>query len=136
MNLSRWKTAAALYAALALAACSAIPKLESDTVEYKSASKNRLPDLRVPPDLTKPTADDRYAIPDPKGGTLLSDYDKERRAAPDPAKTSVLPVQTDARVERSGTQRWLVVKGEPDAVWNVVKEFWQETGFLIASENP
>ncbi len=137
MNRSpRFKTAITVCAAVLLAACSAIPKLENDTVEYKSASKSRLPDLRVPPDLTKPTADDRYAVPDPKGGALLSDYDKERRTAPDPAKTAVLPAQTNARVERSGNQRWLVVQGEPDAVWNVVKEFWQEVGFVIASENP
>jgi outer membrane protein assembly factor BamC len=46
-----------------------------------------------------------------------------------------LPAQENARIERSGSQRWLVVKGEPDMVWNMVKEFWQETGFLINSEN-
>jgi outer membrane protein assembly factor BamC len=136
-RLSRWKTAVAACAAATLfAACSVMPKLESDTVEYKSASKARLPDLKVPPDLTRPTADDRYAVPDAKGGALLSDYDKERRAAPDPSKTAILPSQPNARVERSGNQRWLVVKGEPDAVWNVVKEFWQETGFVISVEMP
>src|SRR4051812_47634508 len=137
MKLSqRWNTAIALGAAVLLAACSALPKLESDTVEYKSASKSRLPDLRVPPDLTRPTTDDRYAVPDSKSGTLLSDYDKERKIAPDPARTAVLPAQTGARVERSGSQRWLVVQGEPDAVWYVVKEFWQELGFVIATETP
>jgi outer membrane protein assembly factor BamC len=118
------------------AGCSAMPKMESDSVEYKSASKNKLPDLRVPPDLTKPTADDRYAVPEAKGGRLLSDYDKERRAAPDPARSTVLPAQPNARVERSGSQRWLVVQGEPDAVWPVVKEFWQELGFVISVERP
>ncbi len=132
----RWKTATMVCVAALLGACSALPKLESDSIEYKSASKNRLPDLRVPPDLTKPTADDRYAVPDAKGGALLSDYDKERRAAPDPAKTVVLPAQTNARVERSGNQRWLVVQSEPDAVWNVAREFWQELGFVIAVETP
>src|SRR3954471_18716435 len=98
MNLSRWKTAAALCAALALAGCSALPKLESDTVEYKSASKNRLPDLRVPPDLTKPASDDRYAVPEQKSGALASEYDKDRRTAPDPSKTAVLPSQENAHV--------------------------------------
>lgn len=132
----RWKTATMVCVTALLGACSALPKLESDSIEYKSASKNRLPDLRVPPDLTKPTADDRYAVPDAKGGALLSDYDKERRAAPDPAKTVVLPAQTNARVERSGNQRWLVVQSEPDAVWNVAREFWQELGFVIAVETP
>ena len=136
-GLPRWETAVvACAAALLFAACSALPKMESDSVEYKSAAKNRLPDLRVPPDLTKPGADDRYAVPEGKGGALLSDYDKDRRSAPDPAKTAVLPAQTNARVERSGNQRWLVVQGEPDAVWNVVKEFWQELGFVISVETP
>ena len=114
----RWKTAVAACAAAALlAACSALPKMESDSVEYKSASKAKLPDLRVPPDLTRPTADDRYAVPQgtTRGGALLSDFDKER-VAPDTAKTTVLPAQANARVERSGNQRWLVVQGEPDAV--------------------
>ncbi len=134
----RWKTALAACAAAALlAACSALPKIESDSVEYKSASKSRLPDLKVPPDLTKPTADDRYAVPggNAKGGALLSDYDKER-VAPDTTKTTVLPAQANVRVERSGSQRWLVVHADPDAVWNVVKEFWQELGFVISVETP
>ena len=134
----RWKGAlAACVAAVLLAACSALPKIESDSVEYKSASKNRLPDLKVPPDLTKPTADDRYAVPGAgaRGGALASDYDKER-VVPDASRTAVLPAQVNARVERSGNQRWLVVKAEPDAVWNVVKEFWQELGFIISVELP
>lgn len=125
----------ALAAAALLAACSAIPKLESDKIEYKSASK--LPQLEVPPDLTRPTADDRYAVPDinPKGQATYSAYSKERAVAPDSSRATVLPSQPDARIERAGTQRWLVVKGEPDAVWNVVKEFWQENGLLINTEN-
>jgi hypothetical protein len=40
------------------------------------------------------------------------------------------------RIERSGDQRWLVVKSEPAPVWNTVREFWQETGFVIDSEYP
>ncbi len=125
---------AAVIVAL-LAACSST-KMEGDKVEYKSAGK--LPPLEIPPDLTRPTADDRYAVPDinPKGQATYSDYNKERRAVADPAKATVLPTQENARVERAGTQRWLVVKGDPDAVWNVVKEFWQETGFIISTENP
>ncbi|MBI4191398.1 MAG: outer membrane protein assembly factor BamC [Betaproteobacteria bacterium] len=126
---------AALAATLLLAACSAMPKLEGDKIEYKSAG--RLPPLEIPPDLTRPTADDRYIVPDinPKGQATFSAYSKERTAAPDPSKSTVLPSQENARIERSGSQRWLVVRGEPDAVWNVVKEFWQETGFIIRTEH-
>jgi outer membrane protein assembly factor BamC len=48
----------------------------------------------------------------------------------------VLPNVTDARVERAGTQRWLVVKGDPVKLWPVVKDFWQETGFIVNLEMP
>ncbi len=120
---------------LLLAACSMLPSIEGDKIEYKSAGK--LPPLEIPPDLTRPTADDRYAVPDinPRGGATYSVYSKERGAVPDASKATVLPSQENARIERSGSQRWLVVKGEPDAVWNVVKEFWQETGFIVNLEN-
>jgi len=135
--------AAAAVAVLALgllAACSAVKdSIESDKVEYKSASRQKIPPLEVPPDLTRPAGDDRYAVPDinPKGQATYSDYSKERAAGVvDTSKSTVLPSQPDARIERAGTQRWLVVKGDPDAVWNVTKEFWQEIGFVIKDEHP
>jgi outer membrane protein assembly factor BamC len=40
------------------------------------------------------------------------------------------------RIERSGTQRWLVVNDTPDHLWPLVKQFWQESGFLLETENP
>jgi outer membrane protein assembly factor BamC len=133
------KSMIALLAVAMLGACSTVRKLEGDKVEYKSASEKKLHPLEVPPDLTRPTADDRYAVPDinPRGQATYSEYSKERTAtAADASKSAVLPTQPDAHVERAGNQRWLVVKGDPDAVWNVVKEFWQETGFILSAENP
>ena len=139
MVLLRIRTlAASLLVAMVLAACGAMPRIENDKIDYKKQA-SKLPQLEVPPDLTRPTGDDRYAVPDinPKGQATYSDYSKERAvAAPDAAKATVLPSQENARIERSGSQRWRGVKGEPDAVWNVVKEFWQETGFLLNAENP
>jgi outer membrane protein assembly factor BamC len=48
----------------------------------------------------------------------------------------VLPAQDGIRVERAGTQRWLMVKGEPEQLWPVLKDFWQETGFIVNVEMP
>jgi outer membrane protein assembly factor BamC len=48
----------------------------------------------------------------------------------------VLPVVESIRIEREGTQRWLVVQEPPEKVWPVVKAFWQENGFLIKVEMP
>ena len=132
----RWQKVAALCAVLAVAGCGLMP--ESKKIDYKSAGK--LPPLEVPPDLTAPGRDDRYVVPDisPSGGATFSAYNRERSGQPGAGSTSLLPAPGKAgvRVERAGTQRWLVVQGSPEAVWPVVKEFWQELGFIIKVETP
>ena len=130
--------AAAVCIGVALGACSSISgivPIESKKVDYKSAGK--LPPLEVPPDLTRPGTDERFAIPAVQGTATYSEYNRgrsEQRAAT--SSSSVLPPQDNVRVERQGNQRWLVVKGQPDQVWPVVKDFWQETGFIVNVEMP
>jgi outer membrane protein assembly factor BamC len=109
--------------------------VESKKINYKSAGK--LSTLEMPPDLTAPTGDNRYAIPDTQGSgaATLSTYSQERKAAPSSAQT-LLPAQDKARIERAGSQRWLVVLATPQEVWPLIKDFWQETGFIINLESP
>lgn len=121
-----------------LAGCSG-SLLEPKRIEYKTASSNRVPTLEVPPDLTSPTRDDRYAVPDTsgKGAATYSAYAAERSPqARAQQKSEVLPEVDSARIERSGSQRWLVAAGSPDKLWGTVKDFWQETGFVIKLELP
>ena len=111
---------------LLLAACGGMPEFRSDKVDYKAQS-TKLPPLEIPPDLTKPGADDRFAVPDMNAGgkASASEYNRDRGAQGGTVGAGkVLPDQSNARIQRSGSQRWLVVKGEPDAVWSVVKQFW------------
>ena len=120
-----------------VAGCSSTSLLEGKKIDYKSAGK--LPPLEIPPDLTSPTTDNRFAVPDvsPQGSATFSVYNKERAGQPQAATaTSLLPSQDKVKVERAGTQRWLVVNAPPEQVWPVVKEFWQENGFLIKLEVP
>lgn len=128
----------ALAAALAgvVAGCADLA-IESKKIDYKSASTVRAPTLEVPPDLTSPTRDDRFVVPDTggKGSATYSAYSGERtQAAQKPSE--VLPDIDKVRVERSGNQRWLVIKEPPDKLWGQVKDFWQELGFLIKLELP
>ena len=123
---------------LVLAACSTIG-LEPKKIDYKSSSSVKVPTLEIPPDLTSPTRDDRFAVPDTagKGTATFSAYAGERSPqALAQQKSDVLPQVDIARVERSGNQRWLVVNGTPDKLWGQVKDFWQETGFLIKLDLP
>jgi outer membrane protein assembly factor BamC len=118
-----------------MAACNMMPSLDTK-IDYKSASQ--LPPLEIPPDLTRPTADDRYVVPmtGAQGSTTYSEYTRDRGKGPAAGETMVLPQTQDARIERDGSQRWLVVKGVPDQVWPVVKGFWQEVGFIVNLEVP
>ena len=138
MNRSFSLLAATLLLLGALAGCSGNILPESKKIEYKSAGK--LPPLEIPPDLTQQSRDERYAVPDVatgKGSATFSAYSSERAGqARTTTAQDLLPQVDKMRIERSGTQRWLVVAGSPDKLWPGVKEFWQELGFLVNVEVP
>ena len=124
--------------AAALSACStATDILEGTKVDYKSAGQ--LPSLEIPPDLTTPARDNRYVVPDSgKSSATLSGYqaDRVQQAKTGSVRTGVLPSIENMRVERAGTQRWLVVAEPPEKLWLLVRDFWQENGFLISVNVP
>jgi outer membrane protein assembly factor BamC len=128
----------AAAAALALGGCSwSSDMLEGKKIDYKSAGS--LPPLEVPPDLTTPARDNRYIVPETgKSSATLSGYQADRaqqQGRPASAAT-VLPAVENMRIERSGDQRWLVVSESPAKLWPLVKDFWQENGFLIQLDVP
>lgn len=109
---------------LTLVACSA---LDGDKIDYKSAGKG--PSLDTPPDLTQLSRDTRYAVP---GGIVSASTFQQGQPAQ--LAPTALNVMGDVRVERSGTQRWLVVNRPADKLWEPVRDFWQENGFLLAMD--
>jgi outer membrane protein assembly factor BamC len=121
----------AAASAVALAGCST--SMFDSSVDYKTASQ--LPPLEIPPDLTAPQRDGRFALPEQKSATL-SGYQQERKEQGQPGAAGVLPQVEGVRLERLGAERWLVVQDPPDKVWPVVREFWLERGFLIKQESP
>ena len=109
-------------------------------LEYETVI-DKTPPLDVPPDLTGPATEGRYIVPDlkPTESKTYSAYSKERADGKNGVNTRLLPENSDesmVRMERSGTQRWLVVKGEPEIVWPIIKGFWKEMGFGIKVEIP
>jgi outer membrane protein assembly factor BamC len=127
------KRVAVLASVLLLGACSSFNEWVEGKVEYKTTST--LPPLEVPPDLTAPARDSRYALPEQRSATL-SGYQQERKEQARAGTGGVLPQVEQMRVERDGNVRWLVVQEPPEKVWPVVREFWQERGFLIRNEMP
>ena len=119
-SLARW-AAIALAASLA-AGCSV---LQEDKIDYKSAQKGST--LDVPPDLTQLNRDVRYQVP----GSVVtaSGYQTGQPAASGPSTAT--NAVGDVRIERAGSQRWLVVDRPADKLWTPIRDFWQENGFVL-----
>jgi outer membrane protein assembly factor BamC len=126
------RSAAALAAVVALsllAGCSTIrDTMEGERVDYKS-SGSKGPSLDVPPDLTQLSRDTRYAVP----GTAVT-ASSFQIGQPTQAVTTAANAVGDVRIERAGTQRWLVVSQPADKLWTPVRDFWLENGFLLAQD--
>jgi outer membrane protein assembly factor BamC len=122
---------------LSLAILAGCSLFRDKTAEYKGAQARAAQPLEVPPELTAPTMDDRYSIPDPRAQTSYSAYSQKVPASnAAPAAPTVLPKLEGVRLERYGDQRWLVVKGDPEKVWPVVREFWIDSGYRLLRETP
>ena len=118
----------ALAGMLLVTACSTITP--GKKVDYKK-SKTTEP-LEVPPDLTATSINEAPDLPN-AAGTSYSEISKSEPAA---GTSTVLPVESNIRVERDGNQEWLVINAEPAQVWPKVREFWMQQGFLIKMEDP
>ncbi|MDR2688767.1 MAG: outer membrane protein assembly factor BamC, partial [Azoarcus sp.] len=136
MTCSPRLTLSPLVAALVLAGCATDSLFESRKIDYKNAHPTST--LEVPPDLTAPTRNDRFAVPDvsPRGTATFSDYKAERVEQSNRGDIEVLPASAQMRIERAGSQRWLVVPGTPGNIWPQIRDFWLELGFILNIDSP
>jgi outer membrane protein assembly factor BamC len=104
---------------------------EGDKIDYKSASSVKAPTLDVPPDLSQLNKDGRYTVP----GQPVSANAYAAAGGKKASVSGTAPLQLgDVRIERAGNQRWLVIDRPAEKVWEPTKEFWQENGFLLATD--
>ncbi|WP_431097104.1 outer membrane protein assembly factor BamC [Polaromonas aquatica] len=119
----------ALVALGLLAGCSTIKDaMEGERVDYKSSGA-KAPSLAIPPDLTQLSRETRYVVP----GTAVSASSYQVGQPTQAVQTAAVSVG-DVRIERAGSQRWLVVNRPADKLWTPVRDFWLESGFLLAQD--
>ena len=112
-------------AAVALSACSV---LEPDKIDYKSSGRGV--SLEVPPDLSQLPGQSRYAV---SSGTVTATGYQAGQAATQAAGTPTAANQiADVQFMRQDGERWLRVDRTPDKLWGSVRDFWLESGFLMA----
>ncbi|STZ76497.1 outer membrane protein assembly factor BamC [Bergeriella denitrificans] len=132
------KPAVLAVALISLTACSG-SKQAQPKLDYQTQTR-KIVNLEVPPDLTNPDQGNLYQLPAGSGSVRATDLDNRRTrtaAVQQPAGQAVLQAVKGVRLERDGSQRWLVVDGKsPAEIWPLLKVFWQENGFDIKSEEP
>ena len=128
--IGRFGLAGLTLALLGLSACTV---LEGDKINYKSAGT--APSLEVPPDLTQLPGDSRYTLPGNSGSVTASGYQAGQQSATARAVPTAARSVGDVRIEREGNQRWLVVDRPADKLWEPVRDFWLENGFLLAVDD-
>ncbi len=107
-----------------VAGCKYMPSLDKmipdRQTEYKKSKT--LPDLEVPPDLTKYSENKSMAIPDERQATL-SKYQRNRSAPAQVAQNTVSDTALDGHT--------VTVRGTGDEVWDKLSEFFKQKGYTF-----
>ncbi|MDP3622218.1 MAG: outer membrane protein assembly factor BamC [Polynucleobacter sp.] len=125
------RRAAIAVTACGLLACGSVTK--NDTVDYKAAGAVRGPNLTLPPDLITAQADRRYIVQD--GTATMSEYNASVKKIGQ-TRQNVLTGIPGMRIARDGEKRWLVVDKPAPELYPLIKDFWQENGFLLVVDSP
>jgi outer membrane protein assembly factor BamC len=126
--------ALALLLTLGLSGCSTLSSVnpfETKRVEYRTAAPGAA--LEVPPDLAPPKYDERYKV---TGSATLSGVNAQTRAATLAGSRGVLPTQTGIKIERAGTERWLVVNQSTDETFSRLRDFWTSLNLTLIVDDP
>src|SRR5438874_1646471 len=124
-GISRDLVALLVCAAFALGGCESIGPV-GKRIDYKSTSA--APPLELPPELAQPRYDDRFAVSTASGLAAAN--------AARPNRNDLLPSNAEAKIARSGNERWIVAKATPEQAWSISRQFWTDTGFVVAVEQP
>lgn len=119
------------FAAAVTCFLSGCSSLEESKIDYKSASQ--APTLQVPPDLTQLKRDTRYQVAG--SASALASATPNSPARNNDAGTAANQ-SGDARIVRNGTQRFLVVNRSADSVWEPLRDFWKDNGFVLSTDQP
>ena len=116
--------------------------VEGQKTAYRTAEK-REQGLEVPPDLTAQSADEQFLIPgeSSSGSVSATEFYSGGSARPAGSRQqaqveSVLVDSSDIKIKRVGNLRSLEVKMPAEQLWPQLREFWKETGFELAVDDP
>jgi len=104
-------------------------------VQINYYSNKSVTSLEIPPDLTSPDYENSFRLSE-----LVKDYDENivnltNKEIQETSKEKIMLENSNIDVRKSGTRRWLIIDKEPEVVWNLSRQFFQEYGFVIKKAN-
>lgn len=134
--MKKWQLSVLSITLASVAGCGSMDT-GSKQVDYRGGGV-AVPALEVPPEMSTPATDDRFKVPQADGGGVAtySSYNQRQTGQPVAGTPNVLPTSKGVRLEREGSQRWLVVADKAENLWPTVKTFCQENGLSIKTEDP
>jgi len=108
-------------------------EIDPGSLKINYYSNKSVTPLEIPPDLTSPNYQKSFRLSeytDRKINESIVNF--TNKALPQEA---ILESNNNIEVKKSGNIRWLQVKKSPDEVWNLVKQFFKEEGFIIKKSN-
>ncbi len=114
---------------IGLAGCSSVDGLlTGDKVDYRAAAV-KTAGLEIPPDLTQLSRESRYKQDD--SGSFSAATFQSTPSGVSSGPTIVPGGDATLRIERSGSDRWLVTSMTPEQLWPLLQAFWRERGFTL-----
>jgi len=103
-------------------------------ITFEYYSDKSVESLEVPPDLTSPTYQSAFKIENLHSNLNLNTVSLSDKKIEKNNET-ILISSPDINIQRDGARRWLVINKDPLVVWDLVKDFFKEQGFILETEN-
>ncbi|MFM2345077.1 MAG: hypothetical protein RLZZ210_1690 [Pseudomonadota bacterium] len=117
-----------LSSILFIGGCTSVNNLtEGDKINYKHGLSTTSP-LEIPPQINKQEINASYVAPDSQ--TFVKFIEQRNN------QNKVLSSVPDARIERDGQRRWLVVNKPANEIWPKLEKFWSDLGFKLEYNSP
>jgi len=110
-------------------------RLELGDVKINYYSDKSVSSLEVPPDLTSPSYENSFRLSEIVSNVDSNFVNLSNKDDLVETKQKILNKITNIEVKKFGTRRWIIVDKDPEALWDLSKQFLKEEGFSIAKSN-
>ena len=111
-----------------------VKKIDPGSLKINYYSNKTITPLDVPPDLTSPNYQRSFRLSEftkaKLNENLVNFSDKEITTS-----ERIISSSSEIEVKKSGDRRWLLIKKDPEFVWNLVGDFFKQEGFVIKVSN-